>query len=195
MHMYYKSIALITLLLPVFGYSQDSEKRVVEREELSKLQFQLELELDDIGKRITASYEFLYYLGTHWTRLEDWAVNKKLQAMEKADPDTRHTKQEDIDSIKKRIAKEIEAENISVGNDLFNALWGEDTFDHDLSQELFAYEDLDTLDIFDTLKFSFLRMATGRHLLKHLVISYEICLKKILKISQELAALEQQGHQ
>lgn len=178
---------LVALVFSIFCHSQNNKERT---KELLDRHFQLSLELDDIGKKITASYDFLHYLQIHYAKLQRWAVDNTLQNMKNIDPD-----QEDTDAIKKQIGESIKNELVSISNDLHQAYCGKSTFDHDLIQELFVYKNIDTIDIFDTLKFCWIRVTTGRFLLWHLVTSYEVCLKKILAISQELASLEEHDFQ
>ena len=174
--MNYKSMVLIALLFPVFCHSQT---KVDHSKKLKKLQFKKLLKLKEIEKQIADLYKLVDYCRDNYTTQMNYTLEKKLRALKNSDEE--HTKQS------------IESENESIAKHLYQAIRDGRIFDYDLTQELFVPEvGLGTND-FDTLKFFFIQMATGRALLDHLVVYYQECLHELLSISQKLASLKQEG--
>ena len=170
-------MVLIALLLPVLLHSQTKADRIkeLENDHLEKL-----LEVKEIERKITNSDKLTAYFRNNYHEQMGYAVNRKLLASK------------DSDTNDEQIKENIESENDSIARHLYQTTCGEDTFDYDLTRELFV-PGLSKIADFDTLKFLFLIMATERALLDHFVASYQKRLNELCAISQELATLKQGG--
>lgn len=174
--MNYKSMILITLLLPAFCYSQTKEDRI---KELEDRQFEKVLEIRKMGKKITLSHEFIDHLRDNVHRQIAYACHRASKSSDA-----------DEEQIKENILKRGNV----LANHLDEALWGKGAFDYDLTQELFSNEldGLNEIDDFETFKFFNLQAAIERLLLKHFVSSYQERLDELCAIGQELATLKQE---
>ncbi|MBS1986697.1 hypothetical protein JST99_02065 [Candidatus Dependentiae bacterium] len=85
---------------------------------------------------------------------------------------------------------ESEALNEIFLNKIRNTFTGLGSFDYDLTKELFDQNDADSINSFDVLKGLYMRAATERQLLALLIARYQVILKELFKITQELASLE-----
>ena len=188
--MNYKNMVLIALLFSVTCHSQTKTDRIkkLENDHLEKL-----LEVKEIERKITNFCEFTDSLTNNYTKQMDCAVVKKLLALKDSGTSYKQIKTNFNDEqIKENFKNEIASEIGSIAGDLYQTIYGEDTFDYDLTQELFIPEP-SKIGNFDTLKFLFLKMATERALLNHFVASYQKRLYELCAIGQELATLKQGG--
>ena len=177
--MNYKGMILIALLLPVLCHSQTKADRI---KELEDRQWEKVLEVKELERKITNSHEFIGYFRHNYIEQMDYAAKRKLRASKDSTSDEEQK-------------KNIRNENNVITKRLHRAIYGKDTFDYDLTKELFA-DELDgreELDDFCTLKFFFLQITTERLVLKHLVASYQKRLGELCAIGQELATLKQGG--
>ena len=133
---------LITLLLPVICHSQTKADRI---KELENDQLKKVLEVKAIERKITNSHEFIGYYRCNYHEQMGYAVRRKLRASK------------DSDSDEEQIQENIKIEGDTIAQRLGQAICGNDTFDYDLTRELFADEldERNEISDFYTIRFFF----------------------------------------
>ena len=167
----YKNIALIALLLPLFGYGITKEARI---KELKEAQYKKSVEIQDLVKRISDADEYIRSCVSQYHTLVDIVVQKKKQANVSAKIE------------EQKIRLEIEQSLQCLLDSLEKIFLGKRAFDLDLINELFDQNDVDAIDSFKSLSFMCMRGATERTILTGLVVRYQRCLQELLNINQEL---------
>ena len=168
--MTYKGMFLSALLVPVAVTSYGKTDIDQKIQQLKETRFQKELELSDLGAKITEKQELL----DHLFDLAVKSIRKTCQSLD-LDGKEREKFFEQVDVS----SKEFE--------DLLKRVINEKKVNGFLVKELFD-EQKDVLEKFETVKFCVVRGFFETNLLKELVSRYENCMHELITIDSELKA-------
>ena len=171
--MNYKNILLVGLLLPAFCLGSTLEQ-------LKEEQYQKELEVRDLTKKIAEAYRYVQEARQIYSQSLDDSVDERLEKMDNPI---------DREEMRKIILKEDEMLYNDVaasvlGKQLLNRSLFDDLFDNDEPESFLSFHADKFLEISGFLEYAFIRNTVRR---------YEQRIKELVDINRRIYELEQEG--
>jgi hypothetical protein len=177
----YKNIFLSLLLLPIPTYSKSNEIRI---QELKEAQFKKEIELSEIGKMITEKDELLASYDEKSQCLLSNLVDRKTALLEEKNGNqlSREEKQHLAEALRNEVNEFLNA--------LYKSYEEQKNAAEVITNEIFHKDNVKGFKELESLKFFLIRCAFEQDLVIKLVYKYAACLQELIKINQELTALD-----